>query len=57
MKKIILVIFFASIAMLGVAQPGDPGGGGKPVPIGGIEILIAAGAALGVRSLVRSKKP
>ena len=42
------------------AQPGagDPNGGEKPgaVPIGGVEILLLAGGALGIRKMVASKK-
>jgi len=34
------------------AQPGNPGGGDPDVPIGGIEILIAAGALLGLRKFI-----
>lgn len=45
---------------MAIAQPGggDPGGGGNPgaVPIGGIEILLLAGGALGIRKLVSGKK-
>jgi hypothetical protein len=36
------------------AQPGggDPGGGEKPVPISGIEILLAAGGLLGLKKFL-----
>ena len=39
------------------AQPDDPGGGGTPgaVPIGGLEILLVAGGALGVGKLIQRK--
>ncbi|HEX9650484.1 MAG TPA: hypothetical protein VGA21_07980 [Cyclobacteriaceae bacterium] len=37
---------------IAVAQPGDPGGDpDNPVPITGIELLIAAGAWLGIRKI------
>jgi len=40
-----------------LAQPGDPGGDpDNPVPIGGLEILLAAGTALGIRSIVSKSK-
>lgn len=39
------------------AQPGDPGGGADPdVPITGIEILIGAGGALGLKKLLDKRK-
>ncbi len=41
------------------AQPtgGGPGGGGDPdVPIGGIELLLIAGGALGVRRFLKKDK-
>jgi len=41
------------------AQPGGPGGGGdpdNPVPITGIEYLIAAGAAFGAKKIYDKKK-
>lgn len=53
---IVLTLFF----FFGVsfAQPGGggPGGGGPPVPIGGIELLLLAGAALGIKKLVGNNK-
>jgi hypothetical protein len=44
-----------------LAQPGDPGGdpgAGEPVPLGGIEILVAAAIVLGIKKLwdVQQKK-
>lgn len=65
MIKIPVRLFFAVcimfLSIITWAQPtgGGPGGGGdpdNPVPITGVEILIAAGAALGIRSLIKSKK-
>jgi hypothetical protein len=40
------------------AQVGDPGGGEDPdeVPITGIEILIGAGGALGLKKLLNKRK-
>ena len=55
----LLFIFFSFSAL---AQPGagDPNGGGKPggnaVPISGIEIIIAAGAAFGANHLRKKVK-
>jgi len=48
---IILGILFLSVASY--AQPGGGGdpGGGEPVPFSGIEYLLLAGAALGIRKL------
>jgi hypothetical protein len=54
-------IFFALIVMLTCslkvadAQPGDPGGD-PDVPITGIEILIGAGGALGLKKALSRKK-
>ena len=47
-----LVSFFCE------AQPGGGGdpGGGPPVPITGIELLLAIGGALGIKRLMGSKK-
>ena len=46
----LFILFFLNLAVY--AQPGDPNGGGKPVPLGGVEILLLAGGALGVRKIV-----
>jgi hypothetical protein len=58
--KLILVTSFLSILAISLyAQPGDPGGGGdpdNPVPITGIEYLIAAGAAFGAKKIYDKKK-
>ncbi|MBL7843339.1 MAG: hypothetical protein KF846_03555 [Cyclobacteriaceae bacterium] len=48
---ILLLIFSTSLW----AQPGDPGGD-PDVPITGIEWLLAAGAALGVKRFLNSRK-
>lgn len=53
-------LFFLLILPAGLcfAQPGgDPGGGGNPtVPISGIEILIGAGGALGLKKMLGKRK-
>lgn len=63
MKKIIKLTLITSLLLTGIftlnAQPGDPGGGGdpdNPVPITGIEYLIAAGAAFGAKKIYDKKK-
>lgn len=63
MKRIIkstLIFIFLIIGYFTLnAQPGDPGGGGdpdNPVPITGIEYLIAAGAAFGAKKIYDKKK-
>lgn len=54
---IFLIAFFSLFSTTFLpAQPGDPGGGGKPVPIGGIEFLLLAGGALGMRKLISRRK-
>lgn len=55
--RLFLVIVFSLVSFLTFAQPSDPGGGGNPtVPISGIEILIVAGAALGLRKFLSDKR-
>ncbi|MEQ8476353.1 hypothetical protein [Fulvivirga sp.] len=50
---IFILIGFSNIVK---SQPGDPGGDpDNPVPIGGIELLLIAGGALGVKRLMRKK--
>ncbi len=54
-----LVIIFIFSSVLLFAQPGGggPGGGGDPdVPLGGIELLIAAGALFGAKKVLDKKK-
>ena len=60
--KSILVTLFVTISLVSIANPpsgSGPFGGQDPdndVPIdGGISVLIAAGAALGIRSLLKKK--
>ena len=55
-KLVLVVILLILISPVIFAQPGDPGGD-PDVPLGGIEILIAAGALFGAKKwLDRSKK-
>ncbi|HET8858954.1 hypothetical protein [Marivirga sp.] len=66
MKKIIKSTLIFSILFFGIlslnAQPGpptnptDPTPGDNPVPITGIEYLIAAGAAFGAKKIYDKKK-
>jgi len=52
--KWVLLLFCSSFILFQVqAQPGDPGGGGPPVPLGGIEYLIGLGALYGVRQILK----
>lgn len=54
----LLILIFALLPLLGVCQPGDPGGD-PDVPITGIEFLLGGGAILGVRKIItqiRSRK-
>lgn len=57
MRRIIimlsLVIMTCSVAL---AQPENPGGDPDEVPIGGIEILLLAGGALGAKKLIQRRK-
>ena len=54
----ILICFLTSTALLAQPTGGGPGGGGDPdVPLGGIELLIAAGALFGAKKWFdKSKK-
>ena len=60
MRRLKLAIIFLVISFSSYAQPtgGGPGGGGDPdVPLGGIELLIAAGALFGAKKWFdKSKK-
>jgi hypothetical protein len=49
LKTLVLVLYFSVFYTLTLfAQPGDPGGD-PDVPLGGIELLIAAGAMFGAK--------
>ena len=53
--SLLALLFFCTI--VGYSQPGDPNGGNPPgVPITGLEVLLAGGAALGVRKLIQNRK-
>ena len=47
------LIMLLLTAIPALAQPGGGGdpGGGQPVPISGLEVLLVGGALLGIRSL------
>lgn len=50
LKLALLIFFVASVSAYAQPTGGGPGGGGNPdVPLGGIELLIAAGAAFGAK--------
>lgn len=56
LRLVAFLLFFSSIL---AAQPGGggPGGGGDPdVPLGGIELLIVAGALLGAKKAFDQRK-
>ena len=60
MRKHIIFCFIFLLTISNIlAQPGGggPGGVGDPdVPLGGLELLLLAGAALGVRSITNNKR-
>ena len=47
----LLILILVLLPLLGICQPGDPGGN-PDVPITGIEFLIGGGALLGLREIV-----
>lgn len=51
-RLLIALLFFCAPLL---AQPGDPGGD-PDVPISGIEVLIGAGALLGVKKMYAKRK-
>jgi hypothetical protein len=54
----LLVLLLIFLPLLGISQPGDPGGD-PDVPITGIEILLGGGVLLGVKRILnqmRSRK-
>jgi hypothetical protein len=54
-KYVFFVFLFSLVSLVAFAQPGDPGGD-PDVPLGGIEILIAAGALFGAKKWLKRKK-
>ncbi|HNP79067.1 MAG TPA: hypothetical protein PKM91_17640 [Cyclobacteriaceae bacterium] len=58
MRTIRAVLLFGLLTSSVVlfAQPGDPGGGGNPTPISGIEILLGGGALMGIRKFLQKNK-
>ncbi len=55
MKTRALIFFLLLFSVTLWAQPGDPAGD-PDVPITGIEWLLAAGAALGIKRFLNSRK-
>jgi len=51
----LFIIFLVMLPVLGMSQPGDPGGD-PDVPITGIELLLGGGALLGLRQALKSRK-
>ncbi len=47
----LLILILILLPLLGVSQPGDPGGN-PDVPITGIEFLLGGGALLGIRKII-----
>jgi hypothetical protein len=54
--KYILTLLIFCCTTLAMAQPGEPGDPDEPVPITGIEILLAAGGLLGAKKIYDNKK-
>ena len=51
MKSAFFVIAFCLLSFISIAQPGDPGGD-PDIPIdGGVGLLMAAGAAFGIKKV------
>jgi hypothetical protein len=57
-KKILLTLVLYCAVTLCFSQPGGGGdpGPGEPVPFQGLLFLLVAGAALGIKKLVRKKE-
>ena len=51
----ILILLFVFLPLLGICQPGDPGGD-PDVPITGIEFLLGGGVLLGIRKVMANFK-
>lgn len=59
MKRLLIITILFVLSGISYAQPGGPGGGSdpdNPVPITGIEYLLAAGAAFGAKKLYDKRK-
>jgi len=65
LKALIKFFIFSALLFINVNLWAQPGGHGKPcpkppcppsIPISGIEILLAGGAALGIRKLIQNKR-
>lgn len=58
LKAVQYFLIFCIICQQVSAQPGGGGdpGGGEPVPIGGIWILLVVGASLGLKRLIDLRK-
>jgi hypothetical protein len=54
--RVLLIVPFLLFSLTAASQPGNPGGGGKPVPITGIEVLIGLGGALGLKKMISKRK-
>lgn len=56
-SKSFVILFFLLIPIIATSQPGDPGADpDNPVPIGGVEVLLLAGGALGARKIILGRK-
>jgi hypothetical protein len=56
--RFVLAFLFSILTFFAFGQPGGgpPPDPGTPVPLGGIEILLLAGAAIGIKKIMREKK-
>jgi len=54
MKISACIIFFVTLRTMAAAQPGNPQSS-QPVPISGVEALIAGGMTLGARQLLKQR--
>jgi hypothetical protein len=52
---LLLILILILLPMLGVAQPGDPGGD-PDVPLTGIEFLLGGGVLYGIRTILTQRK-
>ena len=50
-----LILLFILLPLLGLSQPGDPGGD-PDVPITGIELLLGGGLILGLKRILAQIK-